>query len=70
MVLFPTTNSGYGVGEKNSYCTEDSPLRPVSSYGRDKVEVEKAFLDVGFAVTFRLATVLGVPADEDGFTRQ
>ena len=29
MVLFPTTNSGYGVGEKNSYCTEDSPLRPV-----------------------------------------
>ena len=60
MVLFPTTNSGYGVGEKNSYCTEDSPLRPVSSYGRDKVEVEKAFLDVGFAVTFRLATVFGV----------
>ena len=60
MVLFPTTNSGYGVGEKNSYCTEDSPLRPVSSYGRDKVEVEKAFLDLGFAVTFRLATVFGV----------
>jgi len=60
MVLFPTTNSEYGVGEKNSYCTEDSPLRPVSSYGRDKVEVEKAFLDLGFAVTFRLATVFGV----------
>lgn len=60
MVLFPTTNSGYGVGEKDSYCTEESPLRPVSSYGRDKVEVERALLDHGFAITFRLATVFGV----------
>lgn len=60
MVLFPTTNSGYGVGEEGQYCTEDSPLRPVSSYGRDKVEVENALLDQGSAITFRLATVFGV----------
>ncbi|MFO8049596.1 MAG: NAD(P)-dependent oxidoreductase [Desulfosudaceae bacterium] len=59
-VLFPTTNSGYGVGEKDNFCTEDSPLRPVSEYGRLKVEVEKAFLDHGNAVTFRLATVFGM----------
>ena len=43
MVLFPTTNSGYGIGEKNAYCTEESPLRPISEYGRVKVEIEKAF---------------------------
>ena len=60
MVIFPTTNSGYGIGEKNSYCTEKSPLRPISEYGRTKVEVEKAFLDKGNAITFRLATVFGM----------
>lgn len=59
-VLFPTTNSGYGIGEKDAYCTEESPLRPVSDYGRTKVEIEKALLDKGAAVTFRLATVFGV----------
>ena len=58
-VLFPTTNSGYGIGEKDSYCTEKSPLRPISEYGRTKVEIEKALLDKGNAVTFRLATVFG-----------
>lgn len=59
-VLYPTTNSGYGIGEKDAYCTEESPLRPVSDYGRTKVEIEKAFLDKGTAITFRLATVFGV----------
>jgi nucleoside-diphosphate-sugar epimerase len=60
MVIFPTTNSGYGVGEKDTYCTEESPLRPISEYGRTKVEVEKAFLDKGNAITYRLATVFGM----------
>lgn len=60
MVIFPTTNSGYGIGEKDAYCTEESPLRPISEYGRTKVEVEKAFLDKGSAITYRLATVFGV----------
>ncbi len=59
-VLFPTTNSGYGIGEKNDYCTEETPLKPISEYGRMKVEVEKAILDKGNAVTFRLATVFGI----------
>jgi len=59
-VLFPTTNSGYGVGDKNDYCTEETPLRPISEYGRNKVEIEKAFLDKGNAITFRLATVFGM----------
>ena len=60
MVIFPTTNSGYGIGEKDAYCTEESPLRPISEYGRMKVDVEKAFLDKGNAVTYRLATVFGM----------
>lgn len=60
IVIFPTTNSGYGIGEKNAYCSEESPLRPISEYGRTKVEVEKAFLDKGNAVTYRLATVFGM----------
>ena len=59
-ILFPTTNSGYGIGEKDAHCTEETPLRPISEYGRTKVEVEKAFLDRGNAITFRLATVFGL----------
>ncbi len=59
-VIFPTTNSGYGIGERDTYCTEESLLRPISEYGRTKVAVEKAFLDKGNAVTFRLATVFGM----------
>lgn len=60
MVIFPTTNSGYGVGEKDTFCTEATPLRPISEYGRTKVEIERALLDKGSAVTYRLATVFGM----------
>ncbi len=59
-VLYPVTNSGYGIGEKDKFCTEESPLRPISLYGRDKVEAEKILLDTGRAITFRLATVFGM----------
>jgi nucleoside-diphosphate-sugar epimerase len=59
-LLIPITNSGYGIGERDKMCTEDSPLRPVSLYGRHKVEVEKAVLDRGNAISFRLATVFGM----------
>ncbi len=59
-VLFPVTNSGYGVGEEGVFCTEDSPLRPVSRYGKQKVEAEKILLAKGNAIAFRLATAFGV----------
>ena len=59
-LVMPITNSGYGVGEKDKMCTEDSPLRPVSLYGRDKVEAEKAVLDRENSVSLRLATVFGM----------
>ncbi len=60
VVIFPNTNSGYGIGIKGAYCTEETPLRPVSLYGRLKVEAEKLILDAGNSITLRLATVFGV----------
>lgn len=59
MVLFPVTNSGYGIGEKGIYCDESTPLKPISHYGRTKVNAEKVLLEKGNAITFRLATVFG-----------
>ena len=59
-VIYPCTNSGYGTKSGDVYCTEDSPLEPVSLYGRTKVEAEKLLLDAGNSVTLRLATVFGV----------
>ncbi len=58
-IVFPCTNSGYGIGEKDKPCTEDAPLRPISVYGRTKVEAEKAILDSGNSISLRLATVFG-----------
>jgi nucleoside-diphosphate-sugar epimerase len=60
MVIYPTTNSGYGVGEPGIMCTEMTPLRPVSLYGVTKVEAENAVLARGNGVTLRLATVFGM----------
>lgn len=60
MVIYPTTNSGYGVGEKGIHCTEETPLRPVSIYGKLKVAAENAILDSGNGITLRLATAFGV----------
>jgi nucleoside-diphosphate-sugar epimerase len=59
-VVMPTTNSGYGVGEEGIYCTEETPLRPVSLYGRLKVQAEKEILEAGNAITLRLATAFGI----------
>ncbi|WP_375208938.1 NAD-dependent epimerase/dehydratase family protein [Hyphomonas jannaschiana] len=59
-VVFPVTNSGYGIGESGKFCTEESPLNPISLYGVTKVEAEKAVLDNGNGVTLRLATVFGM----------
>ncbi len=59
-IIFPTTNSGYGIGEKGKHCTEDTPLRPISLYGKLKSDAEKAILDSGHGITWRLATAFGV----------
>jgi len=59
LIVSPTTNSGYGVGQDGVYCTEETPMNPVSLYGRLKVELEEHLLGSGHAVSFRLATVFG-----------
>src|SRR6266576_3121889 len=59
-ILTPITNSGYGIGEAGKFCTEETPLRPISLYGRTKVEAEQAVLERGNSISFRLATVFGM----------
>lgn len=59
-ILIPVTNSGYGIGEKGKYCTEETPLRPISSYGVTKVKAEEAVLQRENSLSFRLATVFGM----------
>lgn len=60
LFLYPNTNSGYGVTEGTGYCTEETPLAPISLYGTTKVEAERILLDSPNAITLRLATVFGM----------
>jgi nucleoside-diphosphate-sugar epimerase len=60
LVVTPISNSGYGVGEKGKYCTEETPLRPVTLYGRTKVEAEEIALGHPNSISLRLATVFGM----------
>lgn len=60
IVLMPTTNSAYGTGDENHFCTETSPLRPISLYAKEKVKVEQRLMERENAISFRLATVFGM----------
>lgn len=59
-IIYPNTNSGYGIGEKGQFCDENTPLHPISLYGKLKVAGEKKLLSTGRAVSLRLATVFGL----------
>ena len=59
-VLMPTTNSAYGSGDKDNFCTEESPLRPISQYAIEKVGIEQELMQRENAISFRLATVFGM----------
>ncbi len=59
MVIFPNTNSGYGTGQESVFCDENTPLNPISLYGKLKVEAEKAIIDRA-GISLRLATVFGI----------
>ncbi|MCB0417713.1 MAG: NAD-dependent epimerase/dehydratase [Bdellovibrionaceae bacterium] len=59
-VLMPTSNSAYGSGQGSKFCTEETPLQPISIYARDKVLVEKELMEHENAISFRLATVFGM----------
>lgn len=59
-IIYLTTNSGYGIGEKDKYCDENSPLNPISLYGRTKCDGEDLVrARTKNHVCFRLATVFG-----------
>lgn len=58
-IIYPNTNSGYGIGGEE-LCTEESPLNPISSYGKTKCEAEKCVLDRENTISLRLATVFGM----------
>jgi nucleoside-diphosphate-sugar epimerase len=59
LVIYPTTNSGYGTKSGDVFCTEDTPLEPISLYGRTKVQAEAEVLASPNGITLRLATVFG-----------
>jgi nucleoside-diphosphate-sugar epimerase len=60
LVIYPNTNSGYGITSGAALCTEETPLRPISLYGRTKVAAEALLLEQPNTVTLRLATVFGM----------
>jgi nucleoside-diphosphate-sugar epimerase len=60
LVVYPTTNSGYGTKSGATFCTEETPLEPISLYGRTKCEAESLLLDSPNTITLRLATVFGL----------
>ena len=55
----PTTNSAYGTGNKDNYCDENTPLKPISVYAEQKVELEKKLMGKNNVTSLRLATVFG-----------
>ena len=57
-IIFPNTNSGYGVGAE-AECTEESPLYPISLYARTKANAEKRVLEHPNGVSLRFATLFG-----------
>jgi nucleoside-diphosphate-sugar epimerase len=64
LIIYTTTNSGYGTGDHSNgnaiHCNESTPLKPISLYGETKCMAEKYLMDVGNAISFRLATVFGI----------
>ncbi len=60
LVIYPTTNSGYGTTTGDVYCTEETPLEPISLYGQTKVDAENELLASENVITLRLATVFGM----------
>ena len=60
LVVYPTTNSGYGTKSGDVFCTEESALEPISLYGKTKVQAEETLLASKNTISLRLATVFGV----------
>ncbi len=57
-LVYASTGSNYG--EVEGICTEDSPLNPLSLYGRTKTRAEEMFLTRDNTVSLRFATAFGI----------
>ena len=57
-LLFGSTGSNYG--EVLDICTEETPLNPLSIYGKTKTEAEILVLNRNNSTAFRFATAFGV----------
>lgn len=60
LIIYPTTNSGYGTQSGDVHCTEETLLEPITLYGRTKVQAEAELLETSNVITLRLATVFGM----------
>ncbi|MBM3845170.1 MAG: NAD(P)-dependent oxidoreductase [Verrucomicrobia bacterium] len=60
LIVYPTTNSGYGAQTGEVFCTEETPLQPISLYGETKAATEKLLLEAPNTICLRLATVFGM----------
>lgn len=60
LIVYPTTNSGYGAQSGETFCTEETPLEPISLYGRTKADAETLLLALPNVISLRLATVFGM----------
>lgn len=58
-IIYPCTNSGYGIGDGDKFCTENTPMKPISLYGITKTKAEELVLEAGNSITFRFATLFG-----------
>jgi nucleoside-diphosphate-sugar epimerase len=57
-LLFGSTGSNYG--EVFGICTEETPLNPLSIYGKTKTEAEKIVMSRANSTAFRFATAFGI----------
>lgn len=57
-LLFGSTGSNYG--EVKGICTEETPLNPLSIYGKTKTQAEKLVMERSNSTAFRFATAFGV----------
>lgn len=57
-IIFASTGSNYG--KVDGICTENTPLNPLTEYGRTKTAAEQNLLEDGNVVVFRFATAFGL----------
>jgi nucleoside-diphosphate-sugar epimerase len=60
LIIYPNTNSGYGIKSGDAFCTEETALEPISIYGQTKCQAELELLNSSNTITLRLATVFGM----------